>query len=317
MSFRIRKFAFISLFLLAVIGLCQALDIGAWVGGPGKYPQPTKENVEAFQKLQNRKVDIISYFAVWKTNDWSSTKPYLDVAERNGSILLVTWMANGFTAQDILAGKADAYIKAYARGIKKDGRTIWLRPLHEANGDWYDWGIGKRGARNTENGLINAWRHIVTIFRDMDVPNVRWVWTTTNDLPTGTSFLGTYPGDEWVDILSIDGYNWGTSQDWSSWRSFDDAFSASYEALSAIDKPLFIAEVGSTERGGNKAAWIKDMFETLPVKYPKVFAILWFNQSKSWEADWALDSSESSIAAWAECVAKLPKHGEENEIDAE
>lgn len=317
MGFRAMKLLIAPFLLVSAVTHSPALDIGAWVGGPGKYPQPTKENVEAFQKLQNGKVDIISHFAVWRINDWSSTQPYLDVAESNGSILLVTWMSNGFKAQDIIAGKADSYIKAYARGIKQDGRTIWLRPLHEANGDRYDWSIGKRGARNTENGLINAWCHIVTIFRDIDVPNVRWVWTTTNDPSTGTSYLGTYPGDEWVDILSIDGYNWGTSKDWSSWRSFDEVFSESYAALSVIDKPLFIAEVGSTENGGSKASWIKEMFEVIPIKYPKLFAILWFNQSKSQEADWALDSSESSIVAWAECVAKFSKKGALHEIDVE
>ena len=35
----------------------MAFQVGAWVGGPGQYPQPTKENVQAFQELQGSKLD--------------------------------------------------------------------------------------------------------------------------------------------------------------------------------------------------------------------------------------------------------------------
>ena len=152
-----------------------AFQIGAWVGGPGQYPQPTQQNVQAFQDLQGTHLDLISYFALFDINDWNATKEYADVAKNNGSTLVVTWMANGYNAQELVNGKADTYIRDYAKGVKGYGEEIWLRPLHEANGDWYDWGVGKAGAGNTDANVAEAFRHIVKIFRDENVKNVKWV----------------------------------------------------------------------------------------------------------------------------------------------
>ena len=147
----------------------MAFQVGAWVGGPGQYPQPTQQNVQAFQDLQGTHLDLISYFALFDINDWNATEEYANVAKENGSTLVVTWMANGYGAQDLVDGRADEYIRDYAKGVKNYGEEIWLRPLHEANGDWYDWGVGKEGAGNTDANVAEAFRHIVKIFREENV----------------------------------------------------------------------------------------------------------------------------------------------------
>lgn len=289
-------------FLLWIQPLTHAIQIGAWVGGPPEepYPQPTQVHVETFQKLQQRKLDYIKIFVLWDINDWSWTQPYAEVARENGSQLIVTWMANGYSLDSILKGKADSYLRQYASDVKAYGHEIWLRPLHEANGDWYDWGIGKPKAGNTSEKCIAAWKHIVQIFRDSSVTNVKWVWTTNaTNQGNGTSLMGAYPGDEWVDYNSIDGYNWGTAQTWSSWKSFAEIFKPAYTLLAKQSKPIFIAEFSSSEHGGSKAEWIQEMFNVLPTQFPKIFALVWFSQSKSkTEADWALDTSPEAVAAW-------------------
>ncbi len=284
------------------------MKIGAWVGGfyGETYPQPEQENVDSFEVLQGRKLDLISYFAMFNES-WSKTRPFAKVADDNGSTLLITWMANGYPLDSILAGRADLRIQAYASGIKAWKKEVWLRPLHEANGDWYDWGIGKSGAGNTSAKCIAAWKRIVQIFRDSAVTNVKWVWTTNaTNSGSGTSLMGHYPGDDWVDYNSVDGYNWGTTQSWSSWQSFEQVFTPSYTQLAKQTKPIFVAEFSSTEHGGDKAAWIKEMFQVLPVKFPKIMGLMWFSQSKSAEADWAVNTSASALAAWKEGIAQIP-----------
>lgn len=290
---------------LVSITFAELKQIGAWVGGDGTYPQPTKSNVEAFQTMQNRHLDIISLFALWDVNDWSWTKTYADIAAANSSILLVTWMANGYTTQEIINGNADTYLKAYADGVKSYGKEIWLRPFHEANSDWYDWGIAKSGAGNTNQTLIEAWKHVVTIFRNLGVTNVKWVWTTNATNSGSATFTGWFPGDDWVDMVSIDGYNWGTAQSWSSWQSFSTVFMPAYNALSISSKPLFIPEFSCSEHGGNKDQWIKDMFNDIPSKFPRIFALMWFSQSKSVEADWAVNTSDASLNAWKEGISRI------------
>ena len=284
----------------------MAFQIGAWVGGPGQYPQPTKENVQAFQDLQGYHLDLISQFIIFDVNDWEHTKQYADVAKENGSTLVITWMPNGHTAQGIVDGDADDYIRDYAKGVKSYGEELWLRPLHEANGDWYDWGVGKKDAGNTDANVAEAFRHIVNIFREENVTNVKWVWTTnSSNQGSGTTFTGNYPGDDYVDYISIDGYNWGKSQDWSNWQSFTQVFRASYKALENINKPLFIAEISSSELGGDKAAWITDMFEQFKGEFSRVFAVMWFSQSKDYEGDWALNTSDAAVEAWKAGVASM------------
>jgi endoglucanase len=296
------------LFTLGILPMTAlAFQVGAWVGGPGQYPQPTKENVQAFQDLQGSKLDLISYFALFDINDWNATEEYANVAKENGSTLVVTWMANGYNAQDLVDGKADTYIRDYAKGVKGYGEEIWLRPLHEANGDWYDWGVGKAGAGNTDANVAEAFRHIVKIFKEEGVTNVKWVWTTNaSNSGKGSTLTGNYPGDEYVDYISIDGYNWGTCQSWSSWQSFSQVFKKAYDALAKINKPLFIAEISSSERGGNKAEWITDMFEHFSSDFSRVFAVMWFSQSKEAnEGDWALNTSQAAVDAWKAGIAKI------------
>ena len=215
-------------------------------------------------------------------------------------------MPNGHTAQGIVDGDADDYIRDYAKGVKSYGEELWLRPLHEANGDWYDWGVGKKDAGNTDANVAEAFRHIVNIFREENVTNVKWVWTTnSSNQGSGTTFTGNYPGDDYVDYISIDGYNWGKSQSWSNWQSFKQVFRASYKALEKIDKPLFIAEISSSELGGDKAAWITDMFEQFKGEFSRVFAVMWFSQSKDYEGDWALNTSDAAVEAWKAGVASM------------
>lgn len=286
----------------------DSMFFGAWVGGPEETPQPSAANVAAFEKLQDRHLDVISVFSLWQYNDWNWTRTYADIAKQNGSILLVTWMPTPYTAADILSGQCDSYIDDFARGVKDFGDEIWLRPLHEANGDWYTWGTGKDGVNNSSDKVAEAFRYIVKRFRTIGVPNVKWVWTTNaSNSGAGSSLTGAYPGDEYVDYTSIDGYNWGAAQSWSSWQSFSTVFSEAYKALSAYDKPMFIAEFASTEKGGNKAEWINEMFRDLPTKFPKIIGLMWFSQSKEDnEGDWALNTSDAAVEAWKNGISAYP-----------
>ncbi len=287
----------------------KTIQIGAWVGGNGQYPQPTAGNIQAFQALQGGRAELVSLFALFDINTWDWVEPFAETARENGSTLVITWMPIGYSARKINDGEADPYIRHFAKGVKKYGYEIWLRPLHEANGDWYDWGVGKLGAGNTDADVAEAFRHIVGIFREESVKNVKWVWTTnSSNVGENTTFTGTYPGDDFVDYISIDGYNWGDKKCWSRWKSFSEVFRKSYNALAGIDKPMFIAETSCTESGGNKAEWITDMFRVLPVEFPRISAVMWFNQSKSFEADWALDTSSAAVDAWKNGINSLVSH---------
>ncbi|MCQ2092792.1 MAG: dockerin [Fibrobacter sp.] len=286
----------------------DSMFFGAWVGGPEEVPQPTVANVEAFEKLQGRHLDIIHHFVLWQYNDWAWTQPYAEMARSRGSIMMITWMPQPYTAQDILDGITDDYLDDFADGVKNFQDEIWLRPLHESNGDWYTWSTGKDPVKNAEDKVAAAFRYIVERFRAKNVTNVKWVWTTNASNSGAKSTLkGSYPGNDYVDYTSIDGYNWGSAQSWSSWQSFSQVFKAAYRAIEGFNKPMFIAEFSCTEHGGSKAEWFKNMFEVLPTEFPKIKGLVIFSQSKNTEeADWGLDTSNESINAWKEGIAAFP-----------
>ncbi|MEX0594492.1 MAG: hypothetical protein WD157_00095, partial [Patescibacteria group bacterium] len=50
-----------------------------------------------------------------------------------------------------------------------------------------------------------------------------------------------------------------------------------------------IMEVGSTEKGGDKAAWITDMYKQLASGFSQIKGFTWFNINK--ETDWRINSS--------------------------
>jgi hypothetical protein len=97
----------------------------------------------------------------------------------------------------------------------------------------------------------------------------------------------------------LDIYNGGEGlPEWGGWRSFSSILTAPYQAVQSVTtKPVILAEVGSAERGGSKAAWIRDAFADLRgAQFPLVRALVWFDVDK--EERWSLHSSVAALQAW-------------------
>jgi beta-mannanase len=106
-----------------------------------------------------------------------------------------------------------------------------------------------------------------------------------------------YPGDDVVDVLALDGYNWGDTRDWSSWTAFEDVFRAGYDRVARIGpQPIWFAEIASAEAGGDKSAWVADMFAVAGRAFPRLDAIVWFDENK--EADWRIASRPAVLDAF-------------------
>jgi endoglucanase len=143
----------------------------------------------------------------------------------------------------------------------------------------------------------------VTIFRDAGATNAWFVWSPNIISSASPDFSAEYPGDDYVNWVALDGYNWGTSRSGSTWQSFSTIFSRSYQTLTGISsRPMMIAETASTESGGSKAAWITSAFATeIPLSFPRLRAVVWFDHSK--ETSWPVDSSTTALAAYRTAVA--------------
>ena len=201
----------------------------------------------------------------------------------------------------IAAGRHDAYLRTWADQIKAYAGPVELRIAHEANGDWYPWAVGVNG--NTSASYVAAWRHIRDVFAARGATNVTWVWSPNISYPGSTPLAAFYPGDAYVDQVALDGYNFGTTQSWSSWQAAGELFLPSIgELQSFTGKPIHLGEVASTEIGGSKAAWVTDFFAVLQ-STPAIRGFCWFDVSK--ETDWRIDSSASAQEAFAAGLASL------------
>jgi beta-mannanase len=236
----------------------------------------------------------------------------MDSIRLRGSTPMWTWQPNDYDlglAQPkyklsaIAHGAVDPYIRRFASAAKAWGHVFYLRFAYEMNGNWYSWTTTPGNPDgNTPADFVAAWRHVHDIFASLGVKNVRWVWCANVSYPGSTPDILDYPGDAYVDWVALDGYNWGNSPG-HSWQSLYQVFGASYAEVTAFTRrPLMIAETGSVEQGGSKAAWILQGFlHELPNLMPRVRAVLWF-EAKA-KGDWRVYTSSSALKAFRTVVA--------------
>ncbi|HET9593134.1 MAG TPA: glycosyl hydrolase [Solirubrobacterales bacterium] len=239
----------------------------------------------------------------------------MDSIRNHGSIPVLSWSSQSipsslnepdFQLGDLIEGRYDEYIRKFAEEARDWGHPFFLRFDWEMNGGWFPWSEGVNG--NQSGQFVAAWRHVHDIFAAAGAGNATWVWCpfVEGGEPAGR-LSSLYPGDAYVDWTGLDGYNWGTNPAApNGWRSFDQLFAGSYGAIAgsvAPAKPMMIAEVGSSEYGGDKAAWIRDALAKVPVDYPQVRAFLWFDKLDD-NMDWPIESSGSATSAFAEGVGQ-------------
>lgn len=248
-----------------------------------------------------KKPSIAMMFNGW-TTDGSKDFPmeFCKNAAASGYVPHVTWEPI-MGLEDLISGKYDAYIKKYGEAIASFGKPIILRFAHEFNGDWYPWSIADDKIVPAST-YVDAFRYVNKKIKEAGGTNARWAWApnATNGAKNSQRLEDYYPGDNYVDLIGMDGYNFGRSQSWSNWQSFSEVFGNLYTWIQKThpNKPIFISEMGTSSKGGDKAAWIKDMFFQLEHKFPKIKAVVWFNIDK--ETDWRFTETQNSINAFKE-----------------
>ena len=290
---------------------------GAWIAGSvsghGDAPWDMR-SVSAFERQAGKGVSIIHFGQPWYTS--GVPQPFypqpLEAVREHGAIPLVDWGSwdnhgakyqPAFSLGRIIDGSFDWYIRRWATGARDWGHPFFLRFDHEMNGDWFTWSEGVDG--NTPGQFVAAWRHVHRVFDSVGVSNVTWVWSPIIEYSEHTPLAEMYPGEAYVDWMAMDGYNFGTNPvSGDRWTSFASVFGPTYAALLRLapSKPIMIAEAGSSEYGGSKAAWLKHALSVeLPTAFPRIKAFVWFNSRN--DGDWPISTSVSARTAFAAGIA--------------
>ena len=256
----------------------------------------TVDSIDALQGAIGRDIEIVNWYQSWGGGEGvQQVQPQvIKAVVDSGRTPLLTWEPwdpsagadqPKYSLRAIADGAHDAYITSWADGLKAIGAEIYLRPMHEMNGTWYPWGANV--GDNSPAHYKAAWRRMHRIFTERGATNVKWVWCPLNYDVAGSPMEDWYPGTDVVDILSVDGYNWGSKhEEYGGWQTFEEVFGDAYRRLSALGpQPIWIAEVGAAPDGGDKAAWIRDMWATAR-NWDRLDAIVWFDQNK--EEDWSI-----------------------------
>jgi mannan endo-1,4-beta-mannosidase len=200
-------------------------------------------------------------------------------------------------------GLHDKYIRDYARAVRDFGDMVLLRFAHEANGQYFPWSI--HAYDNTPASFIAAWRRVHRLFQEEGATNARFVWSVSKEACVGgcNPYTDVYPGDDYVDVMGFSGYNWGAMKQWVS--MYDTYRGVAAKLREIADKPVMVAETGSSELGGDKATWIRKGFPEVRERLPEIDAIVWTNADLRGinHPDWRIDSSGASLAAYAEIAS--------------
>jgi hypothetical protein len=92
------------------------------------------------------------------------------------------------------------------KGKKGEAIPVLFRPFHELTGSWFWWGQ----RQCTPDEFKALWRFTFQyMHNEKKLNNLLWVYNTSGDFSTADEFLERYPGDDVVDMLSFDTYQYG------------------------------------------------------------------------------------------------------------
>jgi beta-mannanase len=157
----------------------------------------------------------------------------------------------------------------------------------------------ERDGRGTPAEFIAAYRHVQSIFDQQGATNVLWTLTMTPfafsaDAP-GDRQVGTwYPGDEWVDIIGVDAYNW-ISCGWGHGRYLElaDLADPALAFARAHGKKVSFPEFAS-DATDQRAQWLSNAHTYMAQNRDVIAAAFYLNRpplySGNEECGWPLTS---------------------------
>ena len=197
-----------------------------------------------------------------------------------------------FSLTNILAGKFDNDLKAWAREAKAFDSPILIEWGTEPNGKWFSWnGRWNGGAIEGPRRYVAAYRHIVDLMRAEGAANLQWVWHVNwFDEPEQkwNRFENYFPGSAYCDWVALSVYGPLTPRAVDGTESFRFKMSAAYPRLAKLtpEKPIVIAEFGCDihHRKVDASEWAKSALDDLfSGRWPAVIGFCWWNES--WEND--------------------------------
>jgi mannan endo-1,4-beta-mannosidase len=241
--------------------------------------------VTAFAQATGTRPDVLMYYSGWYEPFQTS---FATKAAENGAVPLVQMDPTGVSIRAIAAGKYDGYLSAYAAAVRAYRHPVILSFGHEMNGSWSSWGY----RHTSPAAFVAAWRHIVTLFRNLEAGNVTWLWTINivNNTQRGRipPPAPWWPGNAYVTWVGIDGYY--LKPGWQFAPLFGPTIS---KVRSLTSAPILIAETGATA-AADQPAKIADVFAG--IRAYGLLGFVWFDATNSINQDFSISNPAATAA---------------------
>jgi mannan endo-1,4-beta-mannosidase len=250
-------------------------------GAPRSY-----KLVEKFASAVGRQPNVVMYFSDWGEIFQDS---FARTARRHGAIPFVEMEPATVSMASIAAGHQDNYLRSYAQEVRGFGHPVMIGFAHEMNGPWYPWGW----THTRPKVFISAWRHLVTIFRQVGADNVTWLWVINGLAPNEAPIRDWWPGSHYVSWIGMDCYYEEPTQ------TFATLFRPTLAAIHKFThKPVLIAETGVGQVAG-QAAKIPGLFAGIRARH--LLGLVWFDKAQHYginHQDWQLEGHKAAITAF-------------------
>lgn len=181
-----------------------------------------------------------------------------------------------------------------------------FRPYHENNGSWFWWG---------QNLCSDEEYHLLWIMTQDFISNYRGslelqgakspdlkntiLWSYSPNLQgnwTEEAWMKRYPGDDRVDIIGEDAYQWGAEADFK--RQLDADLALITSIAQKHNKLIAMTECGY--QNSPDATWWQRVFKPIIEKYPICYLLPWRNYKKEHFGASKDANTADDFKAWSE-----------------
>lgn len=252
----------------------------------GQYPAVMGWDVAGLEKDRPVNIDGVPFKTIEK---------FIKRTYQNGGINTLSWHMNNplndATAWDKTEGSVKSALPGQAkhalfktwldkfavfvqalRGENGEAIPILFRPFHEHSGDWFWWGA-KGGSADEYKAL---WRFTVTYLnQEKKLHNLIFVYNTS-DFKTAEEYLRRYPGDDCVDILSFDTYQYGKVENGTAFKTkLIQGLDIQSQIAKAKSKIAALGETGYVEVP-DPEWWTNVLWKGIEKAKP-IYVLLWRN----------------------------------------
>jgi mannan endo-1,4-beta-mannosidase len=163
------------------------------------------------------------------------------------------------------------FVKDSLKGPGGEPIPILFRTLHEQNGSWFWWGA----SQTTAFDYKKFWKYTVDYLRNTaHLHNLIYVYAPGN-FADATAYNSTYPGDDYIDILSADIYDGSSYGAGAFLTAANNMVQIMKTKAQGALKPFAISETGLNLVP--KADWWTQTYKPMVKGKGMAYAVVWRN----------------------------------------